>query len=206
MGQPSKGDLGLRFARIVARRRLQLNLTLDQLHAAGGPSDVTTGKIERAQIEQPSANTFKKLDAGLQWIAGSAARVFTGQDPVLCEEISNDQTRGHGTDAVTVPISVVNALSKIAFSYARIAEACPDTDSNAALRTVNSELSQVVDRISRRWLITQIEQRMSHRPPLPLEPMVEILLHNYLDAVSEPTTSEDSQELRYLESLSGRVG
>ncbi|MBM4511344.1 helix-turn-helix domain-containing protein [Rhodococcus hoagii] len=67
-------DERARFAQIVAERRRLLGLTLDELQAAGGPSDVTTGKIEKGAIASPSARTLRRLDHALRWVEGSAAR------------------------------------------------------------------------------------------------------------------------------------
>ncbi len=203
-------ELRQRFARIVSERRAWLNLTLDQLQAAGGPSDVTTGKIERAQVEQPSVNTFKKLDAGLRWTEGSAARAFIGDNPVPLEDVPGSRPVARVVDAnedsVTLPLSVVISISEIAKRYEKLYESTTDVTTADKLRSINSELDLVVDRILRAWLIAQVESKTAPPGPIQVEPMVEMLIGDYLNRAAEPPTAQDARELQYLRWLTGHAG
>lgn len=53
------------------------------IHAAGGPTDTTLGKIETKQWRPRRGvdETLQKLDAGLGWVPGSAAAILRGGDP-----------------------------------------------------------------------------------------------------------------------------
>lgn len=68
-------------AEVLARRE-HLGLTQDEVADAGGPSNTTQSKIENQLVEVVSRATLKRLDAGLQWEAGSARRIYeAGADP-----------------------------------------------------------------------------------------------------------------------------
>lgn len=73
-GEPDRD----RFARIVKARRDALNKTQEEINELGGPSDTTFSKIEN-RVWQPGRQAMiilRKLDAGLQWEEGSAARTY----------------------------------------------------------------------------------------------------------------------------------
>ncbi|CRK54616.1 conserved protein of unknown function [Rhodococcus sp. RD6.2] len=207
---PVKNGIGL-LAEAVAERRRQLNLTLDQVKEAGGPSDVTTGKIEKALIADPSARTLRRLDVGLRWVDGSAARVLTGGLAVPAEEIpsvrmARPNAVGADADSVTLSLAVVNDLSDIAKLYERAAAAVKDEQVAGELRDINERLDLLVDRIMRAWLTAQLEQKTTEPSPLRGDPMIEMLLGDYLNRTPEPPTEEDADELQYLRWLTGRAG
>jgi len=86
-----------RFGALVAARRSELGrLSRDDVHAAGGPSDTTLARLENpdSQMPPPRKATFPKLDLGLQWVPGSAARAWAGGDPVGLEqaELANTES------------------------------------------------------------------------------------------------------------------
>ncbi|MAE64175.1 MAG: hypothetical protein CMJ18_07850, partial [Phycisphaeraceae bacterium] len=60
----------------VLARRQELDLTQLDVWQAGGPSNTTLTKIENAEIDTLTRTTARKLDAGLQWVAGSAKGVY----------------------------------------------------------------------------------------------------------------------------------
>lgn len=70
-----------RFGQIVEQRRLQLDLTQLDVHAAGGPSNSTLTSIENGRLEELTRATARKLDKGLQWEQGSARVAWQGGDP-----------------------------------------------------------------------------------------------------------------------------
>ncbi|NMD64277.1 hypothetical protein [Rhodococcus globerulus] len=201
-------DLRDRFARLVSERRAYLNLTRDQLQAEGGPSDVTTAKIERGDVEQPTVSTFKKLDKGLRWTEGSAARAFIGDNPVPLEDVPGARPAspivGADEDSVTLPLSVVIAISEIAKRYEKLHSSLTDAATAGQLQKVNEDLDLVVDRILRAWLIAQVESKMAQPGRMQVEPMVEMLIGDYLNRAAEPPTPEDARDLQYLRWLTGR--
>lgn len=200
-----------RLAEAVADRRKQLNLTLDQLKARGGPSDVTTGKIEKAGIPEPSARTLRRLDAGLRWIEGSSARVVAGGEPVPVEDMPSTRMSTPGAvnadaDSVTLSLTVVNDLSDVAKLYERLKTSVQDPAVAGELGKINEQLDLLVDRIMRAWLIAQLERKTDPQSPLRSDPMTEMLIGDYLNRTPEPPTPEDAVELKYLRWLTGRDG
>lgn len=198
-----------RLARAVHERRRMLGLTLDQLQEAGGPSDVTTGKIERGAHGNPSARTLRRLDVGLRWVEGSAARVLAGSDPTPLEGVPAPRDGMHRAfaadeDSVTLSLSVVNELSDIAKRYEELAESAPP-EWSGEVRSVNVDLDLLVDRILRAWLIAQLETTAGPDSPLRGNPVVEMLLGDYLNRTPMPPSSEDARELKYLRWLTGRA-
>ncbi len=182
-----------RFARIVAERRRLLGLTLDQLQQAGGPSDVTTGKIEKGAIASPSARTLRRLDTGLQWTEGSAARAFAGGgEPTALEEVpsvrrSTPSAVNAAADSVTLSLTVVNELSDIAKRYERLAGGTiEDQELVAELGRINTDFDVLVDRILRAWLIAQLERKSAPDSPVRGDPVVEMLIGDYLNRTPEP--------------------
>lgn len=200
-----------RFARIVAERRRLLGLTLDQLQQAGGPSDVTTGKLEKGAIASPSARTLRRLDSGLQWTEGSAARAWAGGEPTPLEDIpsarrSTPSAVNADADSVTLSLTVVNELSDIAKRYERLAGTIEDQELVVELGRINTDLDLLVDRILRAWLIAQLERKSAPDSPVRGDPVVEMLIGDYLNRTPEPPSPEDAHELLYLRWLTGRAG
>ncbi|MFD1812066.1 XRE family transcriptional regulator [Rhodococcus gannanensis] len=199
------------LARAVVERRRRLNLTLDQVKAAGGPSDVTTGKIEKAQIPEPSARTLRRLDVALRWVDGSAARVLTGSAPVPVEDLSSPGGVDADADSVTLSLALVGDLSDLAKRYEQLASDHRGEPFAVELGRVNERFDLLVDRIMRAWLTVQLERRTKspgagHAAGHAIgDPVVEMLLGDYLDRSSQPPTAEDADDLRYLRWLTGRA-
>ena len=78
-----------RLADEVRKRRSSRKWSYDEIHAAGGPSDVVLSKIEKNGTPPPRADSVRKLDAGLAWRPGSAVDVLNGGDPVPLEDITS---------------------------------------------------------------------------------------------------------------------
>ena len=71
-----------KLAQAIRQRRLDLGKTQEEIANEGGPSDTTLGKLENAQVPDPSRGTLVKVDVGLRWHEGSARRVLRGGVPV----------------------------------------------------------------------------------------------------------------------------
>ncbi|WP_280393139.1 helix-turn-helix domain-containing protein [Nocardia wallacei] len=65
----------------VRSRRKQLDLTQQDVAQAGGPSDTTQTAIETESATSVRKETLRKLDAGLQWMPGSAEAAYHGGTP-----------------------------------------------------------------------------------------------------------------------------
>lgn len=72
-----------RLARMVKERRDELGVRQDQMRDRGGPSTTKMTEVERVIGPTPTPQTLRKLDAGLGWAQGSAARVLAGGEPEL---------------------------------------------------------------------------------------------------------------------------
>lgn len=198
----------MRFGRLVADRRKALALTLKQLSEAGGPSDVTTGKIERGGIEEPSARTLRRLDKGLRWKEGSAARTLIGGEPVPLEELPSAAPAlgggavSAGPDSVTMSLSLVSDLSGLAKRLENVAK--QDAITREDVAAVGAELDVVVDRILRSWVIAQLEMKVG--PDRDQKDfMVEMLIGDYLDRKPVIENKSDEIDLLYMRWLTGRA-
>lgn len=84
-----------RLADAVRRRREELDLTQLDVWMAGGPSNSTLTTIENGRAESLPRATARKLDAALQWEAGSARHVWEGGEPtpLLRADLSSEDSR-----------------------------------------------------------------------------------------------------------------
>ena len=198
----------MRFGRLVADRRRALALTLKQLSEAGGPSDVTAGKIERGGIEEPSARTLRRLDTGLRWKEGSAARALLGGEPVPLEELPAAASAlgggavSAGPDSVTMSLSLVSDLSGLAKRLENVAK--QDSITREDVTAVGAELDVLVDRILRSWVIAQLEMKVGPDRDQ-RDFMVEMLIGDYLDRKPVSTSKADETDLLYMRWLTGRA-
>lgn len=80
-----------RLADAIRDRRAELGLSQGDLADRGGPSIVTVGQLERAQIVRPQAATLKRVDVALNWTKGSSARVLAGGEPTVTTENSEGE-------------------------------------------------------------------------------------------------------------------
>ncbi|WP_327140628.1 helix-turn-helix domain-containing protein [Nocardia sp. NBC_01327] len=62
----------------VKERRREKSWTQGDVAKQGGPAAGTISQIERCLIEEPTAETLTKLDAGLEWPADTAAAILRG--------------------------------------------------------------------------------------------------------------------------------
>lgn len=84
-----------RLAEAVKKRRASRKWSYDEIHDAGGPSDVVLSRIEKNEEPRPRGDSIQKLDAGLAWRPGSATDVLNGGDPVPLEDITTTSDLSH---------------------------------------------------------------------------------------------------------------
>jgi hypothetical protein len=93
------------FAVCVSSRRKQRNLSIDALHAAGGPTKPVVVLAESGKLVNPRPSTLSKFDVGLKWKPGSAAEAFWhGGSPTVIGRSTYRSGNGNvplGLDAVT---------------------------------------------------------------------------------------------------------
>lgn len=72
-------DKRRRLAEAVSARRAQLGRAQEAMPAHGGPSGRTVRAIEQVQLASFTDNVLAKLDRGLDWRSGQAARILSGE-------------------------------------------------------------------------------------------------------------------------------
>lgn len=82
-----------RLADYATQRRSELGRPLG-LKGWGGPSDTVMARIEKAEGPAPRGDTFAKLDAGLEWVSGSAQGIKDGRAPVRLEDAAAQRKEG----------------------------------------------------------------------------------------------------------------
>jgi hypothetical protein len=72
----------LRLADAVRTRRIELELTQEDVRAVGGPSTSSMRMIEGALQSGYRMDILRRLEVALQWKAGSVRALLAGGDPV----------------------------------------------------------------------------------------------------------------------------
>jgi hypothetical protein len=72
-----------RLAEFTRERRVELEMTQEDVRFAGGPSTATMRLIEGALQQGYQPATLRDLEKALQWERGSVTRILSGGDPVL---------------------------------------------------------------------------------------------------------------------------
>lgn len=104
-----------RLAKAVAERRRMLGLTRIQVQENGGPADTTLARIEHPTPETapPRPTTLRRLDKGLEWPEGSAARTLHGAAPDRTDQpldVHPDLTNALNFNSVEMPVTIVRDL------------------------------------------------------------------------------------------------
>lgn len=81
-----------RLGRAIRLYRDITNLTQDEIAQRGGPSDVTIRGLENGSGKKPNGATLRKIDRGLRWPEGFAAKLLSG-DAELYEDIDPEDGR-----------------------------------------------------------------------------------------------------------------
>lgn len=98
-----------RLATQVRQRRVALNLTQTQVHAAGGPSVSVLSKIETSRSVSYDDIAIARLEKVLHWRAGSVGAILRGEDP----QPMSDTTAGRaGLDHGTETRALLGALGE----------------------------------------------------------------------------------------------
>lgn len=196
----------IRFGRLVVQRRRVLGLTTRDVHHAGGPSTPTLNRIEAGRVGQPSRDTLVKLDRALQWQPGSAARTFDGGLPETLEPppVSSPTTPQPivaTVDGVMINTETLSHLVDLVDQVARRGDSDRESD-----RAELHELSVLVDRLLRSWIIVQAEVWKSQNELQRNEILINRMLGDQLRREPDPAkvTPKDLEEINYLRWLLGR--
>ncbi|MFE3192402.1 hypothetical protein ACFXHA_25560 [Nocardia sp. NPDC059240] len=133
------------LAACVRERRRELNLSLDDVIAAGGPTKRTLVRVEAADLgPSPKPVTFRRLDAALSWGEGSAARAYwSGAKP---QPAPAGRTLDPGTAVVAVPATLALALFEAQVELNRVAGQDPadSGELRAAVAGLNVECGRLI--------------------------------------------------------------
>lgn len=186
-----------RLADYVAARRRELGLTRAQVQQAGGPSVTRLSTIEEGAGPGPSAPTLQKLDVGLQWTPGSAARTLAGGLPEALPDSS-------GTDGLISASQVAVSVDELAGLIRAVNRL---TDTYAATNTEVSdsvrEVQQAASRLAGRWATEVLERNRYSNSQIPA--VLELAFGHLLDAPTDGTPEPEHTERLYRRWLSGRV-
>ncbi|MCF8786133.1 MULTISPECIES: helix-turn-helix domain-containing protein [Rhodococcus] len=200
-----------RLGDYVAARRRELGLTRAQVQQAGGPSVSRLATIEENSGPDPSAPTLQKLDAGLQWQPGSAARTLSGGIPRALPDAptyasngdgnASDHTSGQsliGVSQVSVAVEelagLLRAVNRLTDSYAAGSD-----DLGESVRQVQSSTSSLAGR----WATEVLERNRISNTEVPA--VLELAFGHLLDAPTDGTAEPELTERLYRRWLSGRV-
>jgi transcriptional regulator with XRE-family HTH domain len=195
-----------RFGRFVSERRRALNLTQDEVRAAGGPSDAAQTRAENGTGPEPSQRTLRRLDTGLNWAAGSAARTLLGgvPDPLEAEpDRAPGRPRGateFGPDSVAVSVEMIADLlaphATLNSFRSRWSEITEDEFDKAT-----DALNAAISRITGVYVTDMLERNGG--PGIPVPALIEFAFGHHLD---EPIGDDpaDAEERLYRRWLAGR--
>lgn len=188
------GSAAERLRAAVLARRDQLKFSRRQVSLNGGPSEPTLLKIERGQGTDLGAATFRKLDIGLQWEAGSAARVVEGGTPTAAPR----SAIAFAPEGLVVPVSAVAEVTELVGHLQDLA----DTNQDEALRALSERLSVAIRPIYGSY-VTNVLEANRRSSPGGLAAILQ-LLGPFLDE-SIPTDADDVSEWQYRRWLAGQT-
>jgi hypothetical protein len=195
-----------RFGRFVSERRRALNLTQDEVRAAGGPSDAAQTRAENGTGPEPSQRTLRRLDTGLNWAEGSAARTLLGGVPRPLEaEPERDAGRPRGAtefgpDSVAVSVEMIADLlaphATLNSFRGRWSEVTED-EFDKATDALNAAISRITG-----VYVTDLLER-NGGPGVPVPALIEFAFGHHLDEPVGDDTA-DAEERLYRRWLAGR--
>lgn len=196
-------DTRARFGRYIYKRRRLLNLTQDQITAAGGPSDAAQTRAENGTGPEPSIETLRKFDVALRWTPGSAARTLEGGDPTPLEradsEAPNERTLVLGPSEIPLDLETIVAIMEPHLQINRLNEAHPDVP---GLADAAAALNAVVSKITGAYVTRLLE--VNGGPTGPRQPLVEFAFGHLLAVPPAATDPREVEEALYRRFLYGR--
>ncbi|MFC9999628.1 hypothetical protein [Nocardia sp. NPDC127526] len=179
------------FARVVQQHRQRRGLSMQQVHALGGPAAPTQIDAEGQRLrENVRPSTFDKYDTAMRWVPGSAMAAYReGREPI---PLSDEPTEfAPGTTAITLDLDQLLPLldAQRALHAASVAE----------LPEAMSRLDAAVSALVGPFVTDMLERNRGRRLPL-----IEIA---FGEALSAPVADDDPQreERLYRRWLIGRA-
>lgn len=205
-----------RFGQFVYKRRRLLNLTQDEVTAAGGPSDAAQTRAENGTGPDPSIETLRKLDVALRWVPGSAARTLDGGVPDPVEQAAEQQLREEqageppqrrvehpplalGPSQIPLDLETIVEILQPHSKINKISESHPDVP---GLSDAAADLNRVVSKITGAYVTRLLE--VNGGPAGPRQPLVEFAFGELLEVPPEFDDPDEHEEARYRRFLSGR--
>ncbi|WP_024802749.1 hypothetical protein [Nocardia sp. BMG51109] len=181
-----------RLADAVAARMAKLHRSRRQVHLRGGPTEPTMLKIERAEAQGLTSKTLRKLNAGLDWAAGSAENVyFAAGNPT---ELPHRSGIAVGPPGVFADVETITALIVAAQEIGDLAEA-----ESPAMRAAADRLHTAVQPLYARFVTQLLES--NRRQGGALGPLMTVL-GPFLDRPLDPAR-DDEEEGLYRRWLAG---
>lgn len=199
-----------RFGQFVYKRRRLLNLTQDEVTAAGGPSDAAQTRAENGTGPDPSIETLRKLDVALRWVPGSAARTLEGGVPNPLEQVGEEQVGEQprrvehpplalGPSQIPLDLETIVEILGPHSKINKISEAHPDVP---GLSDAAADLNRVVSKITGAYVTRLLE--VNGGPAGPRQPLVEFAFGELLEVAPEFDDPDEYEDARYRRFLSGR--
>ncbi|WP_114332477.1 helix-turn-helix transcriptional regulator [Rhodococcus sp. Eu-32] len=188
-----------RFSDQIRERRRQLGLTRVQVRDRGGPSEPTLTKIEREELPEPSPATLAKLDAGLGWVAGSAARLLSGGNVRAIEDREDSPVQFPNIERVELDVAAIAQLVSVSTRIAELAENRPE---DRELQGVASDLNDALHPIYGRYVTQLFEANRRDRGTV--SPVFAVFGH-LLDEPNRSTDPTEFEERQYRRWLAGRT-
>ncbi|WP_067688006.1 hypothetical protein [Nocardia jejuensis] len=186
------------LAACVRERRRELNLSLDDVIAAGGPTRRTLVRVEAATLgPTPKPVTFRRLDTSLDWHSGSAAKAYwRGEKPQTAQR----RTLDPGTASVAVPAAMALALFDSQIGLNKLLDHGPLDEQ--ALRAAAGDLNSHLGRLLGLYLTDLLERNRGAEASV--LPLVE---HAFGPLLNEPAHPQDPdyEDRLYRRWLIGRT-
>ncbi|EOM75952.1 hypothetical protein Rrhod_2706 [Rhodococcus rhodnii LMG 5362] len=201
----SDENIRTRFGDYVHRRRRALGLTQDEVTAAGGPSDAAQTRAENGTGPAPSAETLRKLDLGLRWEPGSAARTLAGGEPTPIEDVAPPPRRRApelqlGPRQIPLDLETLVDLLGPQGRLSRLALEHPEI---GALAEISADLDDVVGSITGAYVTRLLEANGG--PEGPRQPLLEFAFGHLLEVPAAANDPDELEEALYRRFLYGRT-
>lgn len=183
-----------RLATAVHDRRRSLALTRTEVHEKGGPADTTMARIENPGpgTTSPRPTTLRRLDQGLSWPDGQAARILHGPvDDVEYYE-TPDLTNALSFTTMEIPVSIIQDIVQAA---SKVVTALPADDSK--------DLRECVQRLTGIYA-TEVLERVGG-PGTARIPLIDLTFRELLDTPLAPSGSPVRTEQLYRRWLAGML-
>ncbi|WP_155976929.1 hypothetical protein [Nocardia sp. 348MFTsu5.1] len=145
-------------------------MTRTEVHEKGGPADTTMARIENPVPEtaSPRPTTLRRLDLGLSWPEGHAAKILHGSTQVVDAPGTQDLTDALSFTTMEIPVSIIQDIVQAA---SKVVVALPNADSE--------DLKACVQRLTAIYA-TEVLERVGG-PGTARIPLIDLTFRDLLD-------------------------